>query len=474
MLATAWLRLESPINQPLRSVAIAALAVLPALVRPLALRLAAFVVAAGSRVWIAYGVSPFHPRHLPGALWSRFSGGFLDFYDVRTPFDPRVHAEMRALLLTAVFGFALAVAFAVAGATAAARAPALPRRCRVARDAARLLGRRSSSAALILLGALAILAGLTSRNVPRAVVPAAAALALVAAAAVDVIRGREGRRSSSWQRWDFYTAPQKPVSVAFVWNAQYAGIHFPRKRTTVLEVKAPRRSLYWRAAVLDDFVGDRWVEGAPLRADALEPTRAKLLRQDVQVLALADTRLVGASVPLRYDAGDAPLVSDVPGIAELPSGLTRGFRYSVWSEAPQPTRGRARAVQAASIRSSSLEPGTFLDVGRGITMPPFGTPRLFRPELERYAPLERTAIAVAGNATTPYATAATLVSWFRTTGGFRYTNRPPASGATAPLVDFVTRDARGLLPAVRRCDGAHAALSRRACARRGRVLERDV
>ena len=440
VIATAWLRLESPINMPLRSVSIAGLAVLPVLVRPLAARIAVFVGSVAASVWIAYGLSPFHPRHLPGAMWSRFSGGFGDFYDVRTPFDPRVHAEMRAVLLTAVFGFALAVALAIA-----ARRP-IPAVLLLLVGAGWPATLRGSEGGLVvgvllLLAALAVLAGLTSRDVPRVVVPAAACLAVAALlASSSSAVAKSGL--VSWQHWDFYSAQQRPVSVAFVWNAQYDGIRFPRKRTTVLEVKAPPRSLYWRAAVLDNFVGDRWVEAPPLAADALEPKTAQLIRQDVQVLALADTHLVGASVPIRFDAGDAPLVEDVPGTAVLPSGLTRGFRYSVWSEAPQPTVDeleRSRPVYPIQL----TEPRTFLDVGRGITMPPFGFKRLFRPELERYAPLERTAIAVAGRAKTPYDAAAALVSWFRSTGGFRYTNRPPASGATAPLVDFVTRTRAG-------------------------------
>ena len=114
VIATAWFRLEHPINQPLRSVAVAGLAILPVLVRPIAARIVAVLLSAGAAASIAYGVSPLHPRHIPGVIWSRFSGGFLDFYEVRTPFDPRVHAEMRSVLLTAVFGFALAVALAVA------------------------------------------------------------------------------------------------------------------------------------------------------------------------------------------------------------------------------------------------------------------------------------------------------------------------------------------------------------------------
>jgi transglutaminase-like putative cysteine protease len=440
VITTAWFRLESPINGPLRSVAVAGLAVLPALVRPVAPRIVAVLVSAGTAASIAYGVSPLHPRHVLGVIWSRFSGGFLDFYDVRTPFDPRVHAEMRSVLLTAVFGFALAVALAVA---ARRPVPALLLLLAGAGWPATLRGPSGGLAVggLILLAALSILAGLTSRNVPRVAIPAAIGLALAALVASSSSAVAKGGLVS-WQRWDFYTAAQPPVSVAFVWNAQYAGIHFPRKRTTVLEVKAPQRSLYWRAAVLDKFVGDHWIEAPALRADALEPPGQRLLRQDVQVLALSDTRLVGASVPLRYEAGDAPLVIRVPGIAELPSGLTRGFRYTVWSYAPQPT-----AAQLANSKPvypvELVEPGTFLDLGRGITAAPFGQARIVRPELERYAPLERTAAAIAGKTRTPYAATAALVAWFRTTGGFVYTNRPPSSGPTAPLVDFVTRTHAG-------------------------------
>ena len=179
VIATAWFRLESPINEPLRSVAVAGLAVLPALVRPVAARVVAVLLSAGTAASIAYGVSPLHPRHVLSAIWSRFSGGFLDFYDVRTPFDPRIHAEMRSVLLTAVFGFALAVALAVA-----ARRPVLALLLLLAGAGWPATLRGPSGAlvvgGLILLGALSVLAGLTSRNVPRVVIPAAIGLALAA------------------------------------------------------------------------------------------------------------------------------------------------------------------------------------------------------------------------------------------------------------------------------------------------------
>ena len=50
-----------------------------------------------------------------------------------------------------------------------------------------------------------------------------------------------------WQQWDFYTKPEKAVSVRYVWDAQYNGIRFPKKATTVLSIRAPRQPQYWRA-----------------------------------------------------------------------------------------------------------------------------------------------------------------------------------------------------------------------------------
>ena len=449
VVAATWLRLESPLDRPWRPIAVVALALAPSVLRPLWARVAGGAVALALAAWVAFGLSPLRPWHLVSASARRFSNGFLDFYDVRTPFDPRVHVEMRGVILVAVFGFVLALSLA-----AAARRPLLA-------STALLLGAgwpatlRGSSGALvvgvaILLAVLVLLAALTTRHIPRVTVPAVVAVGLLAVvASTSAAVAKNGL--VGWQHWDPYTAPQPPVSVAFVWDAQYAGIRFPAKRTPVLEIKAPPRSLYWRAAVLDEFGADRWAETLPLRADALVPSAGKpLLRQDVRVLALADTRLVGASVPLRYDAGDAPLVSHVPGIAVLPSGLTRGFRYSVWSYAARPTPqqlGRSTPDYPVEL----VEPGTFLDVWPRVAAPAFGTPgRTARlaallartPGAARYAPLERAAFEVAGDARTPYAAASALMTWFRSTGGFTYTNTPPATD-TPPLVGFVTRTRAG-------------------------------
>jgi transglutaminase-like putative cysteine protease len=444
-----WLRLEDPLDRPYRPIAVALLALLPALVRPLVARVVAVLAVGVLAGWVAFGVSPGRTWHVPGVLARRLGDGSLDFYDVRTPFDPRVHVDMRGTILAAIFGFVVAISCAVA-----ARRPLLAAVLLLVGAGWPATLRGPSGALLvgaaILLAVLVVLAGLTTRYVPRAVVPATALLALLAvAASTSAAVAKSG--VVSWQRWDPYNAAQPPVSVSFIWNADYTGIRFPAKRTTVLEIKAPRRSLYWRAAVLDVFDNDHWLEGYPRRGDALVPDTGKqLLRQDIRVLALSDTRLVGASVPLRYDAGDAPLRSPVRGIAELPQGLTRNFRYTAWSYAPQPTAAQLRASRPI-YPIELVEPETFLDLAPRVAAPPFGTKDRARKvvrlidanrRLASYAPLAQTAYDVAGSARTPYDAAAALERWFRTTGGFTYSNHPPID-RNAPLVGFVVQTKSG-------------------------------
>ena len=213
-------------------------------------------------------------RSFFGPLGSRFANGFRDFYDVRTPFDPRVHADMRGVVLAAVFAFVLALGLAVAARRPLAATLVLVLGAgwpaTLAGDAG-ALGRGVA----ILLAVLVVLGGLTTRRVPRVAVPAAAALALVAAL-VSSSPAVAKQELVGWQRWDFYNAPQAPVSVSYVWNAQYGGITWAPSSTTVLEVKAPATSLYWRAAVLDDFEADRWLQGPPHAGDSLEPAASRV------------------------------------------------------------------------------------------------------------------------------------------------------------------------------------------------------
>jgi transglutaminase-like putative cysteine protease len=426
VVAFAWLRLEQPHDAGWKISAVVVLALSAALWRP------AIAVALVLAVRVALGEWPWHI----GRAATHFGNGFLDFYDVRTPFDPRVHAEMGGVVLLAIFAFGALLTVAVAERWTLV---ALGTLLLGAGWPATLSGGDVRTGVGILLGALVVLAGLTTRRVPPVIVPAAAAIVLAAvAASASSAVAKSG--VVAWQNWDFYNAPAAPVSVAYVWDADYDHLSWPRKRTRVLEIEAPPRSLFWRAAVLDEFAGDRWLETSPRAGDALEPSRpADVVRQRVHVLALSDTRLVGASVPVAFHAGSA--VRQVPGFAQLPSGLTRGFSYSVESQAPRPDAARLRRAQARYPSPLTA----FREIWPGVIAPRFGEPRRAfldpHQDLQRYVPLLNLALEVTAGTHTPYDAAAALVRWFRTTGGFRYTNRP--SGSATPLVGFVAETRAG-------------------------------
>jgi transglutaminase-like putative cysteine protease len=444
VIAAAWLHVERP-QTVAAALAALALGLAPAFVVRPAARAAAAFAAAVLVGRIAFGVWPGRE------LGTRFRTGLLDFYDVRLPFDSRLHTDMRGAVVVAVFGFVLALGLAVAARRALLAALVL---LVGAGWPATLIadGDDLARGALILLGVLALLAGLRGGRLPRVALPAAAVVALVAVG-VSSSSAVAKRELVHWQGWDFYDAPQEPVSVSYVWDAQYGGIRFPAQRTTVLKIKAPARSLYWRATTLDTFAGDGWLER---RANGDPPSpapaqdRRSLVREDVTVEALNDIHLVGGSEPVDFDAGDAPLVRPAPGLALLPQGLTRGFRYTAWSYAPQPSPA-ALARSKPRYPAALVGAGGFLDVEPLLATSPFeATGRRARlrhlfaehPELEPYEPLARVALSQTAGARTPYRAALDLESWLRYRGGFRYDEHPPTFAAE-PLVGFVVQTRRG-------------------------------
>ena len=452
VVAADWLRLEQP-RRGDAALALAVVALLPALAPSVRWRVAAAIPAA-----LVAGRVAFSTWH-PDTMASRFGNGFLDFYDVPAPFDPRVHQDMRGAILVAVFDFCLALGLVVA-----ARRPALAVLVVVlgAGWPSTLLpgGNALARGAAILLAALILLAGLTRRPVPRPALPAAIVLALLAVAA-STSAAVAKQEIVHWQGWDFYNRPQAPVSVSYVWDSQYSGIRFPKLKTTVFKIKGPSTSLYWRATTLDEFDGVRWVESPPPASaqfaaiDPLQPAAARVrrhwVREDVTVAAFADTHLVGASEPVAFDTGGVPVEHVGYGIALIPGGLTRGYRYTAWSYAPSP--GPDALASASAVYPADLtRPGGSLDVEPGAAAPAFAAPDRQRrlaavftsvPGSVAYQPLAQIAEEVAGRARSPYAATVALESWFRMRGGFRYDEAPPLSSTLPPLVYFVVRSRSG-------------------------------
>jgi transglutaminase-like putative cysteine protease len=460
VVALAWLRLEQPVAPLWRVAALLALALAAAVPRRPSLRVVGAVAATVAAARIAVGVvlvpwrilDPGSGFGLAGSLSTfatRFGNGFSDFYGTHLPFDPRVHVAMNDLVLSGVFTFSLAVAL-----FAAARKP-VPSAVALLVGAgwpATLLGPSHGVAmgAAILGAALVVLAGLGSRRIPALALPAAAVVAAGAVAVGSATAARHGL--VHWQSWNLaHVATGGQVGIGFAWNAQYGGLKWPAHPTVVLEVESDQRPSYLRAAVLDDFVGDRWSVGPPRPADSLEPAaafrRRNETREFVTVAGLADTRLVGGSIPVRFAAAGAPLNEPEHGIASLDQNLPRGFQYTVWSYSPRPTAAELR--RSAPQYPQALA-GDLLDVGRGVALPPFGAPDragaveallAANPDLDPYEPLARLAVDVAGSARTPYAAVIRLERWFLVSGGFRYSNHPQV--INSPLVGFVTKTREG-------------------------------
>jgi transglutaminase-like putative cysteine protease len=459
VVALAWLRLEQPLSSLWRVLALLALALAPALPRRGWLRLAGAVAATVAAARIAVGVdlvpwrlgdpgSGFGVSDSLSTLGTRFGNGFADFYGTHLPFDPRVHAAMHELVLSGLFLFALGVALLVAARRPVASALAL---LVGAGWPATLLGPSHGVAigAAILGAALLVLAGLGSRRIPVLALPAAAVVAIAAVAVGSATAARHGL--VHWQSWNLAHVAGGPTDVGFVWDAQYGGLQWSGHSRTVLEVESATPPSYLRATVLDDFRGDAWVVGPPRSADSLEPAAARRLsnqtREDLTVTDLADSHLVGGSVPIRFEA-QAPLVRLEPGFASLGQNLPRGFKYTVWSYTARPPAAALR--RSPPEYPSDLAGEGLLDVGAGLTLPQFGAPDQAsqalslvdtRPELRAYLPLVRRAQQVGGRTRTPYDAVEKLERWFVSSGNFRYSNHPVV--LSPPLVGFITETHAG-------------------------------
>lgn len=463
LIALCWLRLEETRAPGLDWLWIVLLALGPALAPRLWIRLALVPAAALVAAWVALDRPPIDDRRgFFGAVLDRFYNGVGGYYDVTVPFSAVEHQRMHGVLLLAIFGFCV-----VLGQAVAARRP-LPALLAVIAGAgwpAALYPSRSIAlGTMILVAALWVLAGLRAARPAPALLAGAILVAVAAGASSSAAVAKDG--VLAWEQWSPSGVGSEPVSVRFVWNANYGGISFPKKKTTVLRITGPERGLYWRATTLDSFDSDSdgWIENpTPLSTgpasgrlpeDRLLPARAgnrrTWVRQDVEVLGLSESRVVAAAQPVALDGpqlGTVFRLSD--GIVQVQNGLRRGMSYSVYSYAPRP--GPAQLAGLPAEYPDELE--RFLDVGR-TRVDPFGTPGrdrlvngLFDDErylaLWPYKPMWERARLLRADARTPYGVVLAIETWLRETGGFAYDESPPSAAGAPPLAHFVADGKRG-------------------------------
>ena len=456
LIATGWRQLEAP-AQGRELALVTLLGVVVALLPRRSLQLAASVGALLAAVHLAFGLRPVR------GIFSEFANGLVDYYEVTLPFDPGDHERMHGVLLLAVFAFTFGASHAIARRRAVLAAAitfggaAWP--VTLIRDAP-----STARGALLLVAALILLAALRPGARPRGAQTALVGGAVLLAALIAVSSPAVAKGGFlNWEQWEPYTRPEKPVDVSYVWDANYGGIRFPKRSTTVLTIKAPPRAPYWRATTLDIFVDDHWREDArvlqpidlddkdALVGDPLVPPAAwqgrTWMRQEVTVRALRDTHLVGATVPIAFERGAAGAYS--PGVAHV-GRLRRDQKYEVWSYVRQPTP-RQLARSRPDYPSAIATGAAFLETPSGFS-PPFGVAK--RDELmkallgrgfgdRRYERLHEIALEVVGTPRNPYAAVVALEAWFRSAGNFTYDESPPARRETPPLVAFVTDHRRG-------------------------------
>jgi transglutaminase-like putative cysteine protease len=480
-IAGAWLSLEDP-RRARDAAVVVALAIVPALVRSGRQRIVALAAAALGAGWMIFGAQPwellpFRDERVVSPALEKVARGIVDFYEVFLPFNPVENAEMHALVLCAIFGFALAVALLVT-----VRRPISAAAVTIAGIGwpATLVGGRA-----VLFGMVALAAGLAIPLILRAtsirtLFAGAAIGTLVVVTAATASSATTLARDSvlDWESWDIRGSASRAPSVSFVWDSNYDGIQFPTEKTVVFTVTGPTQAAYWRASTLNLFSDEHWFEHLlwlgrvdagtrtrlapaqliPVRVskrenwDELTPggkTRSSWLQQEVTVEAFADDHLVAAGTPLALDARQLGTVFQLSGNVLRASGTIRkDVRYRVWSYVPDPTP----AALANTPARYPVAASRYLEVD-GREFPAFGAsgrPRLVREffadpsytAFRRYRPMYAAAQRVTRDARTPYETVLALESWFRQRGGFQYDETPPRI-KRSPLVAFVTRTKAG-------------------------------
>ena len=266
-IAAAWIQLEDP-RRAGAALAVAAIALVPAFVARPWLR---WVAAAGAAVVVVriafeaeiWELLPFRDERVAEPVSRSVQLGLAGFYREFLPFDPLQDPEMHALTLAAIFGFVAAVSILVT-----ARRPVAAAAVTVVGagwPATLVDGKAVVIGALALAAALSIPLVLRVRTTPSLVAGAATA-ALVVGVAVWASPAATIAREAAidWEAWDLGSPTAPATSVRYVWDANYDGIEFPRKPTTVLVVEGPDRARYWRASTLDLFMHASMVRGSPL------------------------------------------------------------------------------------------------------------------------------------------------------------------------------------------------------------------
>jgi transglutaminase-like putative cysteine protease len=305
------------------------------------------------------------------------------------------------------------------------------------------------------LGLLACLAAwlwlprLTGRDAKAAVVT------IAIAAMVALVLTPRLASSDPWidyRHWSWSLHKEKTVS--FNWRHSYGPLHWPRKGTTLLLIKA-KNPHYWKAESLDRFDGVGWTTSPLSDSDATVANTA--VTQNPKWFESAHITVRGLKSQLVVGPGSLIGFNGLPGQPVVLSNATyllngqleSGDSYTVRGYTPDPS---SRQMRAAPPPETFLERYTTLELphigGFATTVlhvPLRGQPRtgagdaVQQIEASRYAPIYRLARRVSAGATTDYDIVRRVGAWLE--GHYAYSENVPQRAY--PLESFLFKDKRG-------------------------------
>jgi transglutaminase-like putative cysteine protease len=463
-----WARMESPTLAFSWVVVLAGLAMVPALVswrgRPRLAWLVALPAVSVVAIGLVTGLWPWRAHH---GVYPRAVGGILDdgahaWFTAHTPFDTGRFVAVDRDLKLAFFALAAILAWALICRAWALAAVAVGFLLFALPSTVVDLSGDGVRAALFLFLALGALYVTGERLQRSGAAPQAAVLGVGAVVAGLIVGGAPGVSKDAflgWQKWDPLAKPAKRVNVQYVWDQTYKPLHWPKKKTVVMEVNSPV-PLYWKATVLTTFADDRWTEGGGtiplgsqvggsflmppglLPANVVTADITDSVKISVKVDALADPHLIGTGQAMRW-----AFPSDLRSYVQSDGSVTtttvppRGATYSetAYTPNPSPTDLASTGTAYPPDVASGITVGGALIAPFRSGQPPVGTPV---PADYLTAANQVWHASGADKAQTPFGAAFLVEHYLRSTQ-FTYDLTPRLRKGVPPLVDFMTRAHRG-------------------------------
>ena len=463
-----WAQMERPAVGPSWILALTALAVLPAAVswlgRPRLAWLVVLPASAVAAIGLVTGLWPWRSQHgvYPRAVANVLNDGAHGWFTAHTPFDAGRFVAVDRDLKLAFFALAVLLAWTLLCRSWALAAVAIGFLLFAMPSTVLDLSGGTMRAAIFLALALAALFLTGERRERSGAVPQAIFLGVAAVLAGLVVGGAPGVSKDAflgWQRWNPLAKPVPRVNVQYVWDQTYKPLHWPKKRTVVMEVTSGV-PLYWKAGVLTIFNDDHWAEadqaipltnqvgGSYIVPDAFLPPNTLTANQNdttaitVRVDALDDPHLIGTGQALSWDLpSDVRSFIGLDGTVHTTTPPKRGDTYkeTAYTPSPSPTDLASAGTGYPNVVAAGITVGDTLIRPFGSNEPNAGAPV---PEAYQRASDAVWRASKADEAKTPFAAAFLLEHYLRSSP-FRYDLTPNQRKNVPPLVDFMLRSHAG-------------------------------